>query len=138
MGPDFTASPIIDFAATFVTGAQKASPFPKHRPVKPDLLSFSTKKPKYDKFCDPKRRTTRGFDKGAMPEDSHPCKHTYEHKVTEQRFWGCSDRDIARDYVEGLGDYQQQELEAKVSRTQDVAEIAGMSVELAASVLMAL
>ena len=55
--PDaFVAAPMVDLTASFVTSALKDDPFPKERPVKPELLTFAAKQPKYDTFCDLRSR----------------------------------------------------------------------------------
>jgi len=138
----FAAAPFVDFPAAFVQKVSRADPFPKEKPLKPQLLSFSSTQPDYDKFCDVTTRTesmaTLDCDDSECPEIPHPCYHTYQNHITEDKFWECSQRDIDRSYVAGIAEVQQAQMEAQMNKLDKIFAWVEMGAGLAAAAIGAI
>ena len=105
-GEDFVAVGLTDFDAAYVRGAGTKDPFPQEKPRKPKLLKFSPKPLVKDEFCHAYGRLLNRADMSTVPtliepkeKERNPCYHTWANGITEDKVWGCAQRDIDRDYL---------------------------------------
>lgn len=138
----YTAAPIAEFPAVFVQTVEKQDPFPSERPLKPELEIFKPENLQYDEFCDLETRKSMTTidceaDKSKCPPAAHPCAHTYQNQMDEPKFWTITQRDINREYVEGVAEASQLEFDYKIAEFERIMDFVEFGVTIVAGAFAA-
>lgn len=138
----YTAAPVAEFPARFIQTVEKQEPFPSERPIRPELVSFKPENLVYDEFCDLNQR--RDLSKinckknpKTCPAAKHPCFHTYEKQMDEQKFWTLTQRDIDREYVRGVGEVGQAKFDADIAVFEKIMDFVEFGITIIAGAIAA-
>lgn len=71
-------------------------------------------------------------DSESCPEEQHPCYHTYSKKIDENNWWTLTQRDIDRDYVNGIADLSQANFDADIAEFEQWVDIAELILTVVA------
>lgn len=139
----YTAAPVAEFPARFVQTVEKQDPFPSERPIRPELVTFKPENLVYDEFCDLNQRRDLSKidckkDPKKCPGAKHPCAHTYQNKLDEPNFYTLTQRDINREYVQGVGEAQQMKFDADIAEFEKIMDFVEFGLTIAAGAFAAI